>query len=104
MIANREWSYHKLFHNLFWSISGVLIWIGFENVFAYLWVYNCACAPMARLGGWARVYKRTRRPWRRRKPSALFTARVKSNRADGAFTTAHERPAPSVFHTRAAAG
>jgi hypothetical protein len=24
-------------HNVFWGLSGVAIWVCFENVFAYLW-------------------------------------------------------------------
>lgn len=24
-------------HNLFWSLVGIVIWVGFENVFAFLW-------------------------------------------------------------------
>jgi sterol desaturase/sphingolipid hydroxylase (fatty acid hydroxylase superfamily) len=27
----------KLAHNIFWSLSGVAIWVAFENVFAFLW-------------------------------------------------------------------
>jgi len=37
LIPERSYKYDKLAHNLFWSTSGVLIWIAFENVFAYLW-------------------------------------------------------------------
>lgn len=37
MVTDRTFKYAQLAHNLFWSISGVVIWVGFENVFAYLW-------------------------------------------------------------------
>eukprot|EP00325_Prymnesiales_sp_UTEX-LB-985_P002946 CAMPEP_0174713438 /NCGR_PEP_ID=MMETSP1094-20130205/14103_1 /TAXON_ID=156173 /ORGANISM="Chrysochromulina brevifilum, Strain UTEX LB 985" /LENGTH=436 /DNA_ID=CAMNT_0015912617 /DNA_START=149 /DNA_END=1459 /DNA_ORIENTATION=+ len=36
-IAMREYKLDKVAHNLFWSTSGVIIWVAFENVFAYLW-------------------------------------------------------------------
>ncbi len=36
-IQNRVYRLDKVAHNMFWSLSGVAIWIGFENVFAYLW-------------------------------------------------------------------
>lgn len=36
-IQNRKYNWNKVLHNLWWSFSGVVIWTGFENVFAYLW-------------------------------------------------------------------
>ncbi len=27
----------QIVHNIFWGVSGIAIWVGFENVFAYLW-------------------------------------------------------------------
>jgi hypothetical protein len=36
-IKARPYNLDKMAHNLFWSISGVAIWVGFENVIAYLW-------------------------------------------------------------------
>jgi hypothetical protein len=36
-IANRVYNVDKVVHNLFWSLSGVVIWTGFENVAAFLW-------------------------------------------------------------------
>jgi sterol desaturase/sphingolipid hydroxylase (fatty acid hydroxylase superfamily) len=39
-IKNRPYNYEKLFHNMFWSLSGVIIWTFFENIFCYLWATN----------------------------------------------------------------
>ena len=36
-IQNRPYNYDKLAHNIFWSTSGIAIWVLFENVFCYLW-------------------------------------------------------------------
>lgn len=36
-IANRKYNVDKIAHNLFWSCSGIVIWVAFENVFAFLW-------------------------------------------------------------------
>lgn len=36
-IKNRVYNYDKVAHNIFWSLSGVVIWTMFENVFCYLW-------------------------------------------------------------------
>jgi len=36
-IQNRIYNWNKVLHNLFWNVSGVVIWTGFENVFVYLW-------------------------------------------------------------------
>lgn len=36
-IPNRVFQWGKVAHNCFWSLSGVIIWVAFENVFAYLW-------------------------------------------------------------------
>lgn len=36
-IKNREYNVDKVLHNIFWSASGVAMWVAFENVFAYLW-------------------------------------------------------------------
>lgn len=36
-IQNRPYKIDKVAHNIFWTSSGVVIWVGFENVFAYLW-------------------------------------------------------------------
>jgi len=36
-IASRAYKIDKVAHNLFWSVSGVAIWVAFENVFAFLW-------------------------------------------------------------------
>ena len=36
-VAAREYRPGRVAHNLVWSVSGVVIWTGFENVFAYLW-------------------------------------------------------------------
>jgi hypothetical protein len=37
LIAHRKYLPDKVAHNVFWSTSGVVIWVAFENVFAYLW-------------------------------------------------------------------
>ncbi len=37
-IQNRQYNLDKIAHNAFWTISGVIIWVGFENVFVFLWV------------------------------------------------------------------
>jgi sterol desaturase/sphingolipid hydroxylase (fatty acid hydroxylase superfamily) len=39
-IANRTYNYNKLLHNMFWTLSGVIIWTIFENIFCYLWATN----------------------------------------------------------------
>lgn len=36
-VANRRYNVNKTAHNVFWGLSGVAIWVCFENVFAYLW-------------------------------------------------------------------
>jgi len=36
-IEGRVYSLEKVAHNVFWTTSGVVIWTGFENVFAFLW-------------------------------------------------------------------
>lgn len=36
-IPGRAYKVSKVLHNLFWSTSGIIIWVGFENVFAFLW-------------------------------------------------------------------
>jgi len=36
-IAARPYSWEKVAHNVFWSTMGICIWLGFENVFAFLW-------------------------------------------------------------------
>jgi len=36
-IKGRQYNVDKIAHNLFWSLSGVAIWVAFENVFAFLW-------------------------------------------------------------------
>jgi sterol desaturase/sphingolipid hydroxylase (fatty acid hydroxylase superfamily) len=36
-IAGRAYSPDKVAHNIFWSACGVAVWVGVENVFAYLW-------------------------------------------------------------------
>jgi sterol desaturase/sphingolipid hydroxylase (fatty acid hydroxylase superfamily) len=36
-IAGRAYSLDKVLHNMLWSASGVAIWVGVENVFAFLW-------------------------------------------------------------------
>jgi sterol desaturase/sphingolipid hydroxylase (fatty acid hydroxylase superfamily) len=40
LIKNRSFKWQKIIHNLSYSLSGVAIWVGFENVFAYLWATN----------------------------------------------------------------
>ncbi len=39
-IPNRPYNLTKLFHNMFWTLSGVFIWTIFENIFCYLWATN----------------------------------------------------------------
>jgi len=39
-VKDRPYNYDKVAHNIFWSFSGVVIWVGFENVFAFLWATN----------------------------------------------------------------
>lgn len=39
-IPNRVYNYNKLIHNMFWTLSGVIIWSIFENIFCYLWTTN----------------------------------------------------------------
>ena len=36
-LPTRHYNLGKVAHNLFWSFSGIAIWVGFENVFAFLW-------------------------------------------------------------------
>lgn len=36
-IKNRVYNIDKVCHNLFWATNGVVIWVLFENVFAFLW-------------------------------------------------------------------
>ena len=36
-LPRRLYSATKVAHNLFWSLCGITIWVGFENVFAFLW-------------------------------------------------------------------
>ena len=36
-IEKRSYSLDKTAHNVFWTTSGVVIWTGFENCFAFLW-------------------------------------------------------------------
>ena len=36
-IPNRPYRLSKVLHNLFYCVTGVVIWVGFENVFVYLW-------------------------------------------------------------------
>ena len=36
-LPKRIYSLDKVAHNIFWSTSGVAIWVLFENVFCYLW-------------------------------------------------------------------
>lgn len=35
--ANRVYNYTKMLHNLFYSLSGVAIWVVFENVMCFVW-------------------------------------------------------------------
>ena len=39
-IANRTYNFNKIFHNMFWTLSGVIIWTIFENIFCYLLATN----------------------------------------------------------------
>lgn len=39
-IPNRPYNYQKLFHNMSWVLSGIVIWTVFENIFCYLWATN----------------------------------------------------------------
>jgi hypothetical protein len=36
-IPNRVYQPRKVLHNMFWALGGVVQWVAFENVFAYLW-------------------------------------------------------------------
>ena len=36
-IKDRTYRWSKTLHNCFWSLSGVAIWVAFENVFCFLW-------------------------------------------------------------------
>jgi sterol desaturase/sphingolipid hydroxylase (fatty acid hydroxylase superfamily) len=36
-VQGRVYSLDKLFHNMAWTTSGIVIWTGFENVVCYLW-------------------------------------------------------------------
>ena len=36
-LPNRVYTFEKVFHNAFWTTSGIAIWTVFENVFAYVW-------------------------------------------------------------------
>jgi sterol desaturase/sphingolipid hydroxylase (fatty acid hydroxylase superfamily) len=37
LVKDRAYNWDKVLHNLAYSASGVAIWTGFDNVFAYLW-------------------------------------------------------------------
>jgi sterol desaturase/sphingolipid hydroxylase (fatty acid hydroxylase superfamily) len=39
-IRNRLYKIDKVAHNVAWTLSGVLIWTLFENIFCYLWATN----------------------------------------------------------------
>ena len=36
-LQERPYNVDKVAHNVFWTISAVLIWTAFDNVFAFLW-------------------------------------------------------------------
>ena len=36
-VKGRPYNLDKIAHNVFWTTVGVVVWVGFENVFAYLW-------------------------------------------------------------------
>lgn len=36
-LPGRSYKWDKIFHNMFWNTSGIVIWVGFDNVFAFLW-------------------------------------------------------------------
>ena len=36
-IAARPYNLDKVAHNVFWTAAGVVVWVGFENLFAFLW-------------------------------------------------------------------
>jgi len=36
-VRGRTYSLDKLFHNMAWTTSGIVIWTGFENIMCYLW-------------------------------------------------------------------
>jgi hypothetical protein len=36
-IKDRPYNSAKILHNVFWSVTGVILWVCAENVFAYLW-------------------------------------------------------------------
>jgi sterol desaturase/sphingolipid hydroxylase (fatty acid hydroxylase superfamily) len=57
-LENRDYRVSKVLHNFFWSTSGIAIWTGFENVFAYLWAsgklpYLADTAAFSTPYGWA---------------------------------------------------
>jgi multisubunit Na+/H+ antiporter MnhF subunit len=37
MLSDRVYNWDKVAHNVFWSVCGIAIWVGFENVFVFLW-------------------------------------------------------------------
>ena len=39
-IQNRPYNLDKVAHNIVWSLSGVVLWTVFENVFTFLWATN----------------------------------------------------------------
>lgn len=39
-VKDRPYNIQKIFHNMFWVLSGVVIWTMFENIFCYLWSNN----------------------------------------------------------------
>jgi sterol desaturase/sphingolipid hydroxylase (fatty acid hydroxylase superfamily) len=39
-IPNRKYNWDKLYHDLFWSTNGIVIWTWFENIVVYLWASN----------------------------------------------------------------
>lgn len=39
-IPNRPYNLDKVAHNITWSLSGVIIWTLFENLFSFLWATN----------------------------------------------------------------
>ena len=44
-IQGRKYRVAKVLHNLAYSLSGVAIWVAFENVFAFLWGTSPLPAP-----------------------------------------------------------
>jgi sterol desaturase/sphingolipid hydroxylase (fatty acid hydroxylase superfamily) len=37
MLPTRTYSWDKVAHNVWFTVCGIVIWVGFENVFAFLW-------------------------------------------------------------------